>query len=74
MPTDLIRKQFLLNEAENEQIEAQAAQQGLSVSNLTRLRYGLEPLEMGGKRSNTGRSRKTQGKRAIKQASKKSRK
>lgn len=55
MPTNLIRKQFLLTEAENAQLEAQAEQQGLSVSNLTRLRHGLEPLEMGGKRPNTGR-------------------
>lgn len=55
MPTELIRKQFLLTEAENEQLEAQAAQQGLSVSNLTRVRHGLEPLEAGGKRPNTGR-------------------
>lgn len=55
MPTNLIRKQFLLTDAENEKLEAQAAEQGMSVSNLTRLRYGLEPLERGGKRPNTGR-------------------
>ncbi len=61
MPTELIRKQFLLTEAENEQLEAQAAQQGLSVSNLTRLRHGLAPLEVGGKRSNAGRPSKTKG-------------
>ena len=55
MPTNLIRKQFLLTEAENERLEAEAGREGLSVSNLTRLRHGLEPLEMGGKRANTGR-------------------
>lgn len=55
MPTELIRKQFLLTEVENEQLEAQAEQEGLSVSNLTRVRHGLEPLVMGGKRPNTGR-------------------
>lgn len=58
MPTNLIRKQFLLSEDENEVIEAQAEKKGLSVSNLTRTKYGLEPLEMGGKRPNTGRPKK----------------
>jgi hypothetical protein len=55
MPTELIRKQFLLSEAENEQLEAQAKGEGLSVSNLTRVRHGLEPLAIGGKRPNAGR-------------------
>jgi hypothetical protein len=55
MPTELIRKQFLLTDAENEQLEAQAREQGLSVSNLTRVCHGFEPLGMGGKRPNTGR-------------------
>ena len=50
MPTKLIRKQFLLNAEENKQIEAEAKKQGLSVSNLTRIKHGLEPLEAGGKR------------------------
>ncbi|MDQ3820101.1 MAG: hypothetical protein M3362_20820 [Acidobacteriota bacterium] len=68
MPTQLIRKQFLLTEAENKKLEAEADQQGLSVSNLTRVRHGLEPLEMGGKRANTGRpptARKKAGKKVI---------
>ncbi len=55
MPTKLIRKQFLLTEEENKQIESEAKKQGLSVSNLTRKRHGLEALEAGGKREKTGR-------------------
>jgi hypothetical protein len=58
MPTKLIRKQFLLTEEENRQIESEANNEGLSVSNLTRKRHGLEPLEAGGKRENTGRPSK----------------
>ena len=58
MPTKLIRKQFLLTEEENKQIESEAKKQGLSVSNLTRKQHGLEPLEAGGKRENTGRPSK----------------
>lgn len=58
MPTKLIRKQFLLTDEENAKIEKQAEKEGLSVSNLTRIRHGLEPLEAGGKRENTGRPAK----------------
>ncbi len=58
MPTKLIRKQFLLTEEENKQIESEAKKQGLSVSNLTRKQHGLEPLGAGGKRENTGRPSK----------------
>ena len=47
MPTELIRKQFLLTEEENKKIEAEAEKQGLSVSNLTRILHGLEPLKKG---------------------------
>ena len=59
MPTKLIRKQFLLTEEENKKVEDDAKKQGLSVSNLTRKRHGLEPLEAGGKRENTGRPPKS---------------
>lgn len=59
MPTKLIRKQFLLTEEENKQIEAEAAKQGLSVSNLTRKLHGLKPLEAGGKRQKAERSKPT---------------
>ncbi len=55
MPTKLIRKQFLLTEQENKQIELEAKKQGLSVSNLTRIKHDLEPLGAGGKREKTGR-------------------
>jgi hypothetical protein len=58
MPTNLIRKQFLLTEEENKKIEEEAKRQGLSVSNLTRKLHGLEILEAGGKRKNTGRPAK----------------
>lgn len=47
MPTELIRKQFLLTEEENEKIEKIAQSKGLSVSNLTRILHGLEPLKKG---------------------------
>jgi hypothetical protein len=47
MPTELIRKQFLLTDEENKVIEERAKVQGLSVSNLTRTLYGLEPLKKG---------------------------
>lgn len=47
MPTELIRKQFLLTEEENLEIEKKAASKGLSVSNLTRVLHGLEPLKKG---------------------------
>lgn len=50
MPTELIRKQFLLTEEENERIEEKAKQLGLSVSNYTRKLHGLKPLEKGGAR------------------------
>jgi hypothetical protein len=49
MPTKLIRNQFLLTEAENERLEREAIQKSLSVSNLTRVRHGLKPLEVGRK-------------------------
>jgi hypothetical protein len=55
MPTQLIRKQFLLTKEENQHLESEANKQGLSVSNLTRTRHGLEPLGAGGKREKTGR-------------------
>lgn len=58
MPTKLIRKQFLLTEEENKQIESEAKKQGLSVSNLTRRLHGLEPLSAGGKREKTRRQPK----------------
>jgi hypothetical protein len=47
MPTELIRKQFLLTEEENLKIEREAESKGLSVSNLTRILHGLEPLKKG---------------------------
>jgi hypothetical protein len=50
MPTQLIRKQFLLTEEENRQIEEAAKKEGLSVSNFTRKLQGLKPLEAGGNR------------------------
>lgn len=62
MPTKLIRKQFLLTEEENEKLEKEAEKEGLSVSNLTRKRHGLETLEAGGKRKNTGRPAKSKNK------------
>ena len=49
MPTKLIRKQFLLSDEENERLELQAEAKGLSVSNLTRVRHGLKPLDVGRK-------------------------
>lgn len=55
MPTQLIRKQFLLTKEENKKLELEAEKEGLSVSNLTRKRHGLECLDAGGKRKNTGR-------------------
>jgi hypothetical protein len=45
MPTKLLRKQFLLTDDENKRIEKEADKAGLSVSNLTRRKYGLKPLE-----------------------------
>ncbi len=63
MPTQLIRKQFLLTEEENRKLEEEAKNEGLSVSNLTRKRHGLKPLEAGGKRSNTGRPAKEKPKK-----------
>ncbi len=62
MPTQLIRKQFLLSEEENKKLEKEAEKEGLSVSNLTRKRHGLKPLEAGGKRKNTGRPTKAKSK------------
>jgi hypothetical protein len=50
MPTKLIRKQFLLSDDENQKLESEASKRGLSVSNLTRVLYGLEPLKAGGGR------------------------
>ena len=47
MPTELIRKQFLLTEEENRKIEQEAQSRGLSVSNFTRILHGLEPLKKG---------------------------
>jgi hypothetical protein len=47
MPTELIRKQFLLTKEENLKIEREAESRGLSVSNLTRVSHGLEPLKKG---------------------------
>ncbi|HEY0460634.1 MAG TPA: hypothetical protein VGC97_15965 [Pyrinomonadaceae bacterium] len=47
MPTELIRKQFLLTEEENLKIEQEAQSRGLSVSNLTRILHGLQPLKKG---------------------------
>lgn len=51
MPTKLIRKQFLLSDEENRKLATEAQKEGLSVSNLTRVRHGLSPLESGGRRS-----------------------
>ena len=47
MPTKLLRKQFLLTDEENLEIEKQADKAGLSVSNLARKKFGLKPLEQG---------------------------
>jgi hypothetical protein len=47
MPTELIRKQFLLTKEENLEIEKKAESKGLSVSNYTRVLHGLEPLKKG---------------------------
>jgi hypothetical protein len=58
MPTKLIRKQFLLTEEENKQLEEEAQREGLSVSNLTRKRHGLKLLEAGGKREKIERPSK----------------
>ena len=58
MPTRLIRKQFLLTEEENREIELEAKKQEMSVSNLTRKLYGLKLLTAGGKRESTGRPKK----------------
>jgi hypothetical protein len=49
MPTKLIRKQFLLTDEENSRLETEAEAKGLSVSNLTRIKHGLVPLEVGRK-------------------------
>lgn len=66
MPTQLIRKQFLLTEEENRRIEETAKKEGLSVSNLTRKLHGLKPLEAGGSRSKSGRQGKEkQGKKIL---------
>jgi hypothetical protein len=62
MPTQLIRKQFLLTEEENRQIEEIAKKEGLSVSNLTRKLHGLKPLEAGGNRSKSVRPLKAKQK------------
>lgn len=50
MPSKLIRKQFLLSKEENRQLAQKAAKEGLSVSNLFRMRHGFTPLESGGNR------------------------
>lgn len=55
MPTELIRKQFLLTEEENAEIEKIAANKGLSVSNYTRILHGLAPLRKGIPRKNAQR-------------------
>ncbi len=47
MPTELIRKQFLLTKEENLKIEKEAENRGLSVSNLTRMLHGLKSLKKG---------------------------
>lgn len=60
MPTNLIRKQFLLTDEENQQVEKKAEEKGLSVSNYTRKLHGLEPLEVGGKRKKAGRPSKAE--------------
>jgi hypothetical protein len=57
MPTKLLRKQFLLTDEENEKLEKEAKKQGFSVSNLTRIKHGLEPLKVGGKRENAGKQK-----------------
>ena len=58
MPTKLLRKQFLLTDDENKQLEKEAEEEGFSVSNLTRIRHGLKPLKGGGKRANAGKPQK----------------
>ena len=63
MPTKLIRKQFLLTEEENSEIEIQAKKEGLSVSNLTRKRHGLNTLEAGGKREKLKKPSKSEAKK-----------
>lgn len=62
MPTNLIRKQFLLTDEENLQVEKKAEDNGLSVSNYTRKLHGLKPLEVGGKRKKAGRPPKDEDK------------
>jgi hypothetical protein len=47
MPTKLLRKQFLLTDDENSKVEKEAVKAGVSVSNLTRSKYGLAPLKPG---------------------------
>ncbi|HEX8396046.1 MAG TPA: hypothetical protein VF644_01265 [Pyrinomonadaceae bacterium] len=59
MPTQLIRKQFLLTKEENRQIEVEAKKEGLSVSNLTRKLHGLEPLGAGGSRPKSDKPSKS---------------
>lgn len=61
MPTKLIRKQFLLTEEENSELETQAKKEGVSVSNLTRKRHGLNMLEAGGKRVKIDKTAKPKG-------------
>lgn len=64
MPTELIRKQFLLTDEENRMIEEKARVEGLSVSNLTRKLYDLEPLKKGfPKKSDKTSSRKSKEKK-----------
>ncbi|HYE75650.1 MAG TPA: hypothetical protein VEF04_20065 [Blastocatellia bacterium] len=43
------------DDAEREQIKAQAAKAGYSLGNYVRVKLGLEPLEHGGYRGNSGR-------------------
>lgn len=64
MPTELIRKQFLLTDEENRVIEEKAKAEGLSVSNLTRTLYSLEPLKKGfPKKSDRNNSNKSKEKK-----------
>lgn len=47
MPTELIRKQVLLSDDENAELERKAKENKLSVSNYIRKALGFKPLERG---------------------------
>lgn len=59
MPSELIRKSFLLTDEESAEIEKRASDKKLSVSNLVRERLGLKPLERGFARIKTKNKEKS---------------